>query len=58
MSPQSRLRRRVVARDRLEDACGATLEHLHHGTMENFQRLFGRVVSTEEALRELNLPAA
>ena len=35
----------------VEDACGATLEHLHHGTMENFQRLFGRVVSTEEALR-------
>lgn len=37
----------------VEDACGATREALHHGTMENFQRLFGRVVSTDEALAEL-----
>ncbi len=37
----------------VEDACGATREELHDGTMVNFQRLFGRVVSTEEALAEL-----
>ena len=37
----------------VEDACGATREELHHGTMVNFQRLFGRVVSTDEALAEL-----
>ncbi len=39
----------------VEDACGATREELHHGTMENFQRLFGRVRSTDEALGELGL---
>ena len=39
----------------VEDACGATREELHHGTMTNFQRLFGRVVSTDEALAELGL---
>ena len=37
----------------VEDACGATREELHHGTMQNFQRLFGRVRSTDEALAEL-----
>jgi len=37
----------------VEDACGATREELHHGTMQNFRRLFGRVRSTYEALAEL-----
>lgn len=39
----------------VEDACGSTREELHEGTMVNFQRLFGRVVSTEEALAELGV---
>ncbi len=39
----------------VEDACGATIEELHHGTMTNFQRLFGRVRSTDEALAELGM---
>ena len=39
----------------VEDACGATIEELHHGTMVNFQRLFGRVRSTDEALAELGM---
>ena len=39
----------------VEDACGATIEELHRGTMVNFQRLFGRVVSTDEALAELSM---
>lgn len=37
----------------VEDACGTTHEDLHHNTMRNFQRLFGRVCSTDEALAEL-----
>ena len=37
----------------VEDACGTTHEDLHHVTMRNFQRLFGRVRSTDEALVEL-----
>ena len=37
----------------VEDACGTTHEDLHHNTMRNFQRLFGRVKSTAEALQEL-----
>lgn len=37
----------------VEDACGTTHEDLHHTTMRNFQRLFGRVRSTEEVLKEL-----
>ena len=37
----------------VEDACGATREELHEGTMINFQRLFGRVVMTDQALAEL-----
>ncbi len=36
----------------VEDACGATRDELHHGTLVNFQRLFGRVRSTDEALGE------
>lgn len=39
----------------LEDACGTTHEHLHNATITNFQRLFGRVLSTDEALQELGL---
>ena len=37
----------------VEDACGTTHEDLHLNTMRNFQRLFGRVKSTAEALQEL-----
>ena len=39
----------------VEDACGATREELHHATLVNFQRLFGRVRSTDEALGELGM---
>jgi len=37
----------------IEDACGTTHEDLHQVTMRNFQRLFGRVRSTQECLSEL-----
>jgi nicotinamidase-related amidase len=37
----------------VEDACGTTHEDLHQGTMRNFQRLFGRVRSTDESLAEM-----
>jgi nicotinamidase-related amidase len=37
----------------VEDACGTTHEDLHQVTMRNFQRLFGRVRSCADALREL-----
>jgi nicotinamidase-related amidase len=37
----------------VEDACGTTFEDLHQVTMRNFQRLFGRVASTAEAIAEL-----
>lgn len=37
----------------VEDACGTTHEDLHHVTMRNFQRLFGRVRSTQDSLAEL-----
>jgi nicotinamidase-related amidase len=37
----------------VEDACGTTHEDLHQVTMRNFQRLFGRVRSTQESLAEL-----
>ena len=37
----------------VEDGCGTTFEELHHVTMRNFQRLFGRVASTEQAMAEL-----
>ena len=37
----------------VEDACGTTHEDLHQVTMRNFQRLFGRVRSCDEALQEL-----
>jgi len=38
----------------VEDACGTTHEDLHQVTMRNFQRLFGRVASTDVALAELS----
>ena len=37
----------------VEDACGTTHEDLHQVTMRNFQRLFGRVRSCADTLREL-----
>ena len=37
----------------IEDACGTTHEDLHNATITNFQRLFGRVISTDEAMAEL-----
>jgi nicotinamidase-related amidase len=37
----------------VEDACGTTHEDLHQVTMRNFQRLFGRVRSTQETIDEL-----
>lgn len=37
----------------VEDACGTTHEDLHHVTMRNFQRLFGRVCSCDQVLQEL-----
>ena len=37
----------------VEDACATTHADLHQGTVRNFARLFGRVVSTGEALAEL-----
>ncbi len=37
----------------VEDACATTHADLHEATLRNFQRLFGRVLSTEETLAEL-----
>jgi nicotinamidase-related amidase len=37
----------------VEDACATTHEDLHHNTMRNFNRLFGKVRSTEEVLARL-----
>ncbi|MCZ4317167.1 cysteine hydrolase [Comamonadaceae bacterium G21597-S1] len=42
----------------VEDACATTHEDLHLVTMRNFQRLFGRVRSTEQVLGELTAPIA
>lgn len=42
----------------VEDACGTTHKDLHETTMRNFQRLFGRVCSTDEAFSELRLAEA
>jgi nicotinamidase-related amidase len=39
----------------LEDACATTHEDLHNATITNFQRLFGRVISTDAAVEELQL---
>jgi len=37
----------------IEDACGTTQPMLHDAAMINFQRLFGRVRSTDQVLQEL-----
>jgi biuret amidohydrolase len=37
----------------VEDACGTTQPALHEACMTNFQRLYGRVKSTDEVLAEL-----
>lgn len=37
----------------LEDACGTTHAELHNAAITNFQRLFGRVITTDAALEEL-----
>jgi nicotinamidase-related amidase len=37
----------------IEDACGTTQPMLHEAAMINFQRLFGRVRSTAQVLKEL-----
>jgi nicotinamidase-related amidase len=37
----------------IEDACATTHADLHEVTMRNFRRLFGRALSTDEALAEL-----
>lgn len=37
----------------VEDACATTHVELHETTLRNFQRLFGRVLSTNEVLAEL-----
>lgn len=39
----------------IEDACATTHEDLHNATMKNFARLFGRVLSTDEAAHELGM---
>ena len=39
----------------VEDGCATTRKELHEGTMQNFQRLFGRVRSTDEVVSELSL---
>lgn len=41
----------------IEDACGTTQPALHEATMTNFQRLFGRVRSTDQVLAELGMDA-
>ena len=42
----------------LEDACATTHEDLHNAAITNFQRLFGRVISTADACEELKLTQA
>jgi biuret amidohydrolase len=37
----------------VDDGCSCASEELHHSTLENFSRLFGRVASADEVLREL-----
>ena len=39
----------------VDDACGTIRQEYHDMTMTNFQRLFGRVRTTDEALEELGL---
>jgi nicotinamidase-related amidase len=42
----------------VDDACGTTRSEFHDMTMNSFQRLFGRVVTVQEALEELGLDDA
>lgn len=42
----------------VEDACGCTYADLHAGTMRNFARLFGQVMSTDEVLGGLGIGPA
>lgn len=37
----------------VEDACATTHADLHEGTLRNFRRLFGRVLSSDEVISEL-----
>ena len=39
----------------VDDACGAPRPEYHDAAITSFQRLFGRVVSTDEVLKELEL---
>ena len=39
----------------VEDACGAPRPEYHDAALTSFQRLFGRVISTERVLKELGL---
>jgi len=39
----------------VEDACGAPRPEYHDAALTSFQRLFGRVLPTDEALKELGL---
>ena len=41
----------------VEDACATTFEDLHHVTLRNFQRLFGRVAATDQVPAELQVSA-
>lgn len=41
----------------VEDACAAAKEEYHRFALLNFQRLFGRVATTDEVLAELGAPA-
>jgi nicotinamidase-related amidase len=38
----------------VEDACATTHADLHEATLRNFRRLFGRVLSTDEVVAELD----
>lgn len=42
----------------VEDACATTRKELHESTLVNFQRLFGRVRSTDQVLADLGLEAS
>lgn len=37
----------------VEDACGTTHADLHEATLKNFGRLFGRVCTTDDVIREI-----
>ena len=39
----------------VDDGCGAAREAFHQATLASFRRLFGRVATTDEILRELEL---